>query len=155
MINFLRKIRYDLMEKNKTGKYLKYAVGEILLIVIGILIALQLNNYNETLNLNNQEQKALNNLKLDFEDNKLELIKSIAYLKGIRKDCFVILNYTGNKYQTTFDLDSLLQTTARVPQYYPKNGFLMDLINSGNLGIIKNDNLRNKLSSWIPTLEIL
>jgi len=47
MIKFFRKIRYDLMEKNKTGKYLKYAIGEIILVVIGILIALQINNWNE------------------------------------------------------------------------------------------------------------
>jgi len=47
MIKFFRKIRYDLMEKNKTGKYLKYAIGEIILVVIGILIALSINNWNE------------------------------------------------------------------------------------------------------------
>ncbi|MFT5762098.1 MAG: hypothetical protein ACI8WA_001222, partial [Polaribacter sp.] len=46
MIKFFRKIRYDLMEKNKTGKYLKYAIGEIILVVVGILIALQINNWN-------------------------------------------------------------------------------------------------------------
>ncbi len=47
MIKFFRKIRYDLMEQNKTGKYLKYAIGEIVLVVIGILIALSINNWNE------------------------------------------------------------------------------------------------------------
>jgi len=47
MIKFFRKIRYDLMEKNKTGKYLKYAIGEIVLVVIGILIALQINIWNQ------------------------------------------------------------------------------------------------------------
>ncbi len=47
MIKFFRKIRYDLMDKNKTGKYLKYAIGEIILVVIGILIALSINNWNE------------------------------------------------------------------------------------------------------------
>ena len=45
MIKFFRKIRYNLMEQNKTGKYLKYAIGEIALVVIGILIALVLNCY--------------------------------------------------------------------------------------------------------------
>ncbi|MGK0489458.1 MAG: hypothetical protein ACJAXB_002657 [Candidatus Endobugula sp.] len=44
---FFRRIRNDLMEKNKTGKYFNYAVGEIILVVIGVLIALSINNWNE------------------------------------------------------------------------------------------------------------
>jgi len=47
MIKFFRKIRQHLLSEDKTGKYLKYVVGEIVLVVIGILIALQINNYNE------------------------------------------------------------------------------------------------------------
>src|SRR6056297_2397045 len=50
MIKFLRKIRQNLLMENKTTKYLKYAIGEILLVVIGILIALQINNWNEQKN---------------------------------------------------------------------------------------------------------
>jgi len=46
MIKLFRKIRYDLMEKNKTAKYLKYAIGEIILVMIGILLALQVSNWN-------------------------------------------------------------------------------------------------------------
>ena len=49
MIKFFRKIRYNLMEQNKTGKCLKYAIGEIVLVVIGILIALSINNWNGTI----------------------------------------------------------------------------------------------------------
>ena len=56
MIKFFRKIRYDLMEKNKTGKYFKYAIGEIVLVVIGILIALQINNFNEQRKDSEKEQ---------------------------------------------------------------------------------------------------
>ena len=47
MIKFFRKKRYDLLMENKTGKYFKYAIGEIILVVIGILIALQIKNWNE------------------------------------------------------------------------------------------------------------
>ena len=56
MIKFFRKIRYNLMEQNITGKYFKYAVGEIVLVVIGIVIALQLNIAQQ----NRSDQKKLN-----------------------------------------------------------------------------------------------
>jgi uncharacterized membrane protein len=48
MIKFFRKIRQNLLMENKTGKYLKYAIGEIVLVVIGILIALSINNFNNS-----------------------------------------------------------------------------------------------------------
>ena len=47
MIKFFRTIRQKLLSEGNTGKYLKYAIGEILLVVIGILIALQVNTWNE------------------------------------------------------------------------------------------------------------
>jgi hypothetical protein len=48
MIKFFRQIRFKLMETGKTSKYFKYAIGEIVLVVIGILIALQINNWQGT-----------------------------------------------------------------------------------------------------------
>lgn len=72
MIKFFRKIRYDLMGKNKTGKYLKYAVGEIILVVIGILIALQINNWNEKRKENALEKELINLLISDLEEKKRE-----------------------------------------------------------------------------------
>ncbi|MEZ4856393.1 MAG: DUF6090 family protein [Gelidibacter sp.] len=155
MIKLFKNIRKNMLKEGKTTNYLKYAIGEIILVVIGILIALQVNNYNDSLNQNDLEQKALHNLKLDFDYNQNELNKSIEELIRIKKNSFIILNNTGSKYQTTFDMDSLIQTVATVPKFYPQNGFLLDLINSGKLGIIKNDMLRNKLSSWLPALETL
>ena len=69
MIKFFRKIRYNLMEQNKTGKYLKYAIGEIVLVVIGILIALQFNTWNEQRKIKIEERilltAVLKNLELD------------------------------------------------------------------------------------------
>lgn len=59
MIKFFRKIRQNLLSEGKTGKYLKYAIGEIILVVIGILIALQINNWNENRNNISQAEKHL------------------------------------------------------------------------------------------------
>ena len=59
MIKFFRQIRQNLIMENKTGKYLKYAIGEIVLVVIGILIALQINNWNENRKEKQQEKAIL------------------------------------------------------------------------------------------------
>ena len=67
MIKFFRKIRQDLLSKGKTGKYLKYAIGEIVLVVIGILIALSINNWNEDRKDQYQELKYLIGIKTDLE----------------------------------------------------------------------------------------
>ncbi|GAA4242009.1 hypothetical protein GCM10022292_10680 [Winogradskyella damuponensis] len=76
MIKFFRKIRYDLMEKNKIGKYLKYAIGEIVLVVLGILIALQLNNLNDERKTENVRQVYYKQLLQDFENDKAYIEKT-------------------------------------------------------------------------------
>src|SRR5210317_1036723 len=72
MIKFFRHIRQNLIMENKTGNYLKYAIGEIVLVVIGILLALQINNWNEFNKERESEKIILNeirdNLKFDLED---------------------------------------------------------------------------------------
>ena len=74
MIKFFRKIRQRLLTENKFSKYLLYAIGEIVLVVIGILIALSINNWNENKNKFNLEQIYLADLKEDLNRNK-ELLK--------------------------------------------------------------------------------
>ena len=66
MINFFRKIRKQLADDNKPLKYMRYAVGEILLVVIGILIALQVNDWNEHRKSKNEAVKILKKLEQEF-----------------------------------------------------------------------------------------
>ena len=75
MIQFFRKIRQNLVMENKTGKYLKYALGEIILVVIGILIALQINNWNEERSLRGVETKMLKNIKNSLQSDIENQIK--------------------------------------------------------------------------------
>jgi hypothetical protein len=70
MFKFFRKIRLNLMEQNKTGRYLKYAIGEIVLVVVGILIALQLNNLNDERKTEAVRQVYYKQLLNDFEKDK-------------------------------------------------------------------------------------
>ena len=73
MIHFFRKIRYQLFTNNKFSKYLLYAIGEIVLVVIGILIALQINNWNNQKLLNKAEVKSYQNIKRQIIEDKSEL----------------------------------------------------------------------------------
>ncbi|WNH09031.1 DUF6090 family protein [Thalassobellus suaedae] len=148
MMKFFRKIRQNLLSEGKTGKYIKYAIGEIILVVIGILIALTINNWNQNSARNKLELEALKNLKEDFDFNLSELIQIDSVNTKNIKSCLLILSHTGKRYKEDFILDKYLNDAAASPDYVAKNGFLNDLISSGNLGLIKNSALRNLLSSW-------
>jgi len=76
MIKFFRKIRQNLIMENKTGKYFKYAIGEIVLVVIGILIALQINNWNENRLTKINQKKYLVLLKQEANNNLIAIKKS-------------------------------------------------------------------------------
>ncbi len=79
MIKFFRKIRFDLMGKNKTGKYLKYAVGEIVLVMIGILLALQINNWNNDRIERKLESNILNEILVNLEKDVINLNSKIGF----------------------------------------------------------------------------
>lgn len=155
MIKFFRSIRRKLLRENRFSRYLLYALGEIILVVIGILIALQINNWNDQNKHAMQEQRALKNLKKDFEYNRDEILELIKNNEDYIQACMLVLNQTGEHKSADFDLDLYLDDVTNLPIYSSRNGFLNDLINSGNLALIQNDLLRNRLSSWLPHLTEL
>jgi len=79
MISFFKKIREKLLSEGKTGKYVKYAIGEIVLVVIGILIALQINNWNEHRLTNEAVKTYLDNLKQELKNDQEILSNSIEW----------------------------------------------------------------------------
>ncbi|MCK0109573.1 DUF6090 family protein [Flavobacteriaceae bacterium S0825] len=120
------------MEKGKTGKYFKYAIGEIVLVVIGILIALSINTWNENRINKNLEQELLSNLlsdvEVDIENLKdldsiseLALIakkKILSYIKGeelSRDSVFYFVSksgYTNSFSATTITYDEMKNSDA-------------------------------------------
>ena len=157
MIKFFRRIRQNLLNEGKTTRYFKYAIGEIILVVIGILIALQINNWNELRKADVEEQRALHNIHRDFIKNKDILVEVKTNSLLIINSGIQILNHTGTKSKPESEniLNELLNKLYNSSPYYPQNGFLDDLLSSGKLGIFKNVELRNLLSSWKPEVEIL
>ena len=153
MISFFRKIRLNLLSNGKLLTYLKYAVGEILLVVIGILIALQINNWNEKNKKSLLEQEALYNLKADFQLNNKELEFIIKRTESSIDGIIEILNHTGERNSDEFVLDTKILAAISAKTFNSQDGFLNDLINSGNLGLLKSAKLRSMLSSWAPNLK--
>jgi hypothetical protein len=136
------------MEKNKTGQYLKYAIGEIVLVVIGILIALQINNWNEEQKNKVKEIKLLIELKGDLLETKEDLLTDIEKSKQIlitTNELYKaiiaddISDTTPFKLSTSYILDSAI--------LFPKLS-AYSTIQSEGITIISNVGLRNKITDF-------
>jgi len=148
MLKFFRQIRQNLLLQNKTSKYFKYAIGEIILVVIGILIALQINNWNE-----NRKQKAieisyLKRLLIDLEKDKnlwtSTYNKRKSQVTTIQK--LIGLNYSQQSDTLNFlTVGSLLKSAAMWSDINPNQDTFSEMLSSGNLDIIKNDSIKIKL----------
>ncbi|MEH6621109.1 DUF6090 family protein [Maribacter arcticus] len=151
MIKFFRKIRQRLLTENKFSKYLLYAIGEIVLVVIGILIALQLNNLNEIEKVKDTEVNYLNALHDEFASNLKEVERVMKLNEKNLKIAHTLLSKMGtdNPDLNEKEFDSLMyRVIITEVQYRPSPGTLVELVNSGKLSIISNRELRLKLASW-------
>ena len=151
MIKFFRKIRQNLLSEGKTGKYLKYAIGEILLVVIGILIALQINNWNESRIDRISEQAILKQLQSEFKSNLKQLNEKIGIRSYIMNSAIQLLSNIDDPAMR--NVDSVEMHIAKTIPYTTFDPIINDLATSGNLRLIRNDSLKALLSLW--TSEIV
>ncbi|MDT0554100.1 DUF6090 family protein [Urechidicola vernalis] len=149
MIKFFRHIRKRLISENKFTKYLAYAFGEIILVVIGILIALQINTWNQARINSNLEKELLINLKNEFITNQSILKNMIQNHEAIKTGCDDFLKIVGpeNKPIDELEFDILVGQSGWTPSYSPQKGVLNSTLNSGKISLIKNDSLVFSLSS--------
>jgi hypothetical protein len=156
MLTFLRKIRKSLIESGSARKYVLYAIGEILLVMIGILLALQVNNWNEVRKQRNEETKLLGSIYKQFNYNLNEVERAIWTTQMIQQKCIQLLQNMGNKgvELSRYEADSLVFSgLRRIVTFDVSNGILDDILNSGRLHIISSDTLREKLANWPSALE--
>lgn len=143
------------MKKNKTGKYLKYAIGEVILVVIGILIALQVNNWNEIRKANAETDKINNELNTEFLNNRIVLKERIKNLKVANNNVHSVLSFI-NKSKTELQLiniDSIISKSLKYGNYNPANSTIQELISSGKLGLVQNNSLKENLFNWLQLIE--
>ena len=143
MIKLFRKIRQNLLSEGKTGKYFKYATGEILLVVIGILIALSINNWNEDRKNRLKEAVYLEGIKTDlewdikyldflipFNNTRIKEYASLDSVVKLRSDKIFEIEFS-----EIFDLSNQTGT------FYPRSGAYSSLINENSAGLIQNREL--------------
>jgi len=155
MIKFFRKIRYDLMEKNKTGKYLKYALGEILLVMIGILLALQVSNWNNNRIERTKEANYIENINKEFKSNRAQLDSAVFYHQKVFSNTTKILNLAPIDVNT-FNKDSLsfyIYETINHNTFNPQQSTINSLTNTSSFEIISNLELRGLLQKWDELVE--
>ncbi|RRQ50692.1 hypothetical protein DZC72_09220 [Maribacter algicola] len=156
MIKFFRKTRQKLLTEKKVGRYLAYALGEIVLVVIGILIALAINNKNQKNLEKKTEQTYLQGLKEEFLTSKSKLTELLTIneqnIEGAKK--LLALTNLKDSLPSEQEFSKLLfQTFVSDIAFNPNNSLLNEIINSGNLKNIKNTDLRIMLTNWFATLE--
>ena len=149
MIKFFRRIRQRLLSENKFSKYLLYATGEIVLVVIGILIALSINNWNINRISDRQMTTYLGSLKNDLKIDTLNFSKAIKiyeYSVDIRNSLMPLSNYEN------IPADSILQL---IVPYYSNQRLVTNtfnkITNSGITQISKNDSLSQKIYDYYTT----
>ena len=138
------------METGKTGKYFKYAIGEIVLVVIGILIAIQLNEWRNDSANNKQKKIVMQALQLEFEANQRQLDTVLYYIEKVQEyyptAVKMIKNPEGN--YSTLDISKVIKNISYTWSFNPSNGALRSAISSSQIHLLKNNRLIELLFSW-------
>jgi len=147
VLNFFRRIRRNLANQNKFVQYSRYAFGEIVLVVIGILIALQINNWNENRKketLKNEYKIALiNDYTKDTIQVNARLLRNNLRIERINSVGDSLVNGHFNKLESYFRLYNEELVGIRVTNVYNTNSFNL-LISSGKIDLF-DKNLRKEL----------
>ena len=138
--------------ENKTSKYFKYAIGEIILVVIGILIALQINTWKEEYQQKREAITILNNLKFDLKEDLLDIDNRILWLQDKKDKSRFLLDLLQNAdnleaIDSGYVVKSLLRA-AFITKFVPSFAAYNEIQNTGKLGLIKSGKLKNMLASY-------
>lgn len=157
MIKFFRRIRQRLLTENKFSKYLIYAIGEIFLVVLGILIALQINNANEARKINQELVSINENIRQEFISNLDALNVVFQELEVTKKGGLKILSLIGTSESglNEFNVDSLIEMSIMFPLWRPSSFTVNELKNSGKLSFLKNRRLKKLLFEWEKLTEYI
>lgn len=145
MIKLFRNIRQNLLNEGKTSKYFKYAIGEIVLVVIGILIALQINNWNEERIDNNIEFNLLKSCKEGLEKDLADANHNVKRHKRGIEDCNYLIELLESPNPIDIDTFSQKMANVMIPTFFIHSTSAFEAIKSKGVNIISNEDLRNQI----------
>jgi hypothetical protein len=143
------------MSENKTSKYFKYAIGEILLVVIGILIALQINNWNQAKQNDRRACNYLSNLTADLKDQLLNIENQFLFEVEVTEHGEALLNnYRQNSgFLVDEPFSKQLSILNNRLTFKVANATFEELLASGNTNLFKNPELKKSLLSYFKDIE--
>jgi hypothetical protein len=144
MIPFFRKIRKKMADDNRPLQYARYAVGEVLLVVIGILIALQINNWNETKKQIKKEEKVLQQFKNELNEDLIILNEITMSNKLIIKSCNELVKHLENDMPYNDSLSFYFDSWGR-PNVLEFNSSTYQNLTTAGPELIRNENLRTSI----------
>lgn len=146
MLRFFRTLRRKLLEEDKFRKYLWYAIGEVFLVVIGILIALQINNWNIERQQRNEEIKYLNNLKSDMQTTIRLLQENIGFTQdNIETTALLTAMSERGEVENIYAFIDAMFTTMTSMNFTPNQSTFEEMKSSGKLSIISNEAIKQGL----------
>ena len=146
MINFFRKIRKQLADDNKPLKYMRYAIGEILLVVVGILIALSINNWNEERKDRVKEREVLEDIMNNLNRNNELIQNSLVKINKIDKSSDIVISVIRSKkpYSDTLDLH-FFESTRSGGLLFPLSSEGYESLKNAGFDIIRSDSMKDKI----------
>jgi len=146
MIKFFRKIRQNLITENKFSKYLIYAIGEIFLVVIGILIAVGINEWRSEIKKEKEIKGYYQGLRDDINQDKLRLSFLDSLFKNAEKG---IIKEIDNIQFSNYNTDSLYSNVSSwmvyIEAFAPNNSTFTEIVSSGKLQLLKNKELKSQI----------
>lgn len=156
MLRFFKTIRLKLLTNNNIKKYLLYAIGEIVLVVIGILIALKINNWNNGQIEKLDEIQTYTDVKEQINQN-LEEISKLETLNDYYKSLYESGNriISNNKRESIDTLAFIAMNLSQYSDFHGNENIYETLVNSGNIKLLKNTEIQKKIQNLENTYRFI
>ena len=157
MFSFLRKLRQRLLKENRFTRYLIYALGEMVLVVLGILIAVQIRDRNTNLKNKNTEKIYLQEMLEDFEANSRKSKETIGWIEEMVPALIVLMEQSALE-KPNISVDSLNYNFSYItdmPTYNSTDRVFDNLIGSGDFKLIRSMELKNILAEYYKAIDLI